>query len=60
MKVNKDKITEDFLKAFSQQRARQIEEILWHGSIDSQGGFKLMHKHECERIELGKKYGVIE
>ncbi len=60
MKINKDKITKDFIKAFNQQHSRHMDEILWHGSVDSEGGFILMAKQNLEDIELGKKYGVIE
>lgn len=60
MKLNKDKITKAFIIAFNQQRSRHMEEILWHGSVDSEGGFKLMAKQNLENIELGKKYGVID
>ena len=60
MKVNRDKMTKEFLVAFEQQRGRHVEEILWNGSQDTERGFKLLETHTRENIELGKKFGVIE
>lgn len=58
--INKDKMSDEFMKAFTVLRAQHMDEILWHGSVDADGGFKLMDKHTRENIELGKKFGVID
>lgn len=60
MTIDESKLTPEFREEINEMMFRHQEEVFWHGSVDSEGGWKLLAKQSKELEELMKKYGVIK
>jgi len=56
--IKTEQFTPQFREELNAMIFRHQEEVYWHGSVDADGGWKLLAKQNIELKELFEKHGV--